>query len=109
MTKIINIHEDSFMFMTGVMSCLWHTLMHTPSNKVLPIFSCSLQLGPKICLLELTEELPHGFKGGHLLQILLHCACKSILLLWITDITPSVALWVTVIRALFLMKPFLQH
>jgi len=23
MTTVINIHKDSFMFMTGVMSCLW--------------------------------------------------------------------------------------
>jgi len=41
MTTVINIHEDSFMFMTGVMSCLWQcrvSLMHTPSNKVLPRF-----------------------------------------------------------------------
>jgi len=40
MTKVINIHKDSFMFMTGVMSCLWPchvSLMHTPSNKVLPL------------------------------------------------------------------------
>jgi len=39
MTTVINIHKDSFMFMTGVMSCLWQchlSLMHTPSNKVLP-------------------------------------------------------------------------
>jgi len=39
MTKVINIHKDSFMFMTGVMSCLWQchvNLMHTLSNKVLP-------------------------------------------------------------------------
>jgi len=39
MTTVIKIHKDSFMFMTGVMSCLWHchvSLMHTPSNKVLP-------------------------------------------------------------------------
>jgi len=38
MTTVINIHKDSFMFMTGVMSCLCHvSLMHKPSNKVLPI------------------------------------------------------------------------
>jgi len=39
MTTVINIHKDSFMFMTGVMSCLWQchvSLMHTSSNKVLP-------------------------------------------------------------------------
>jgi len=39
MTTVINIHKESFMFMTGVMSCLWQchvSLMHTPSNKVLP-------------------------------------------------------------------------
>jgi len=39
MTTVINIDKDSFMFMTGVMSCLWQShvsLMHTPSNKVLP-------------------------------------------------------------------------
>jgi len=38
MTTVINIHKDS-MFMTGVMTCLWQchvSLMHTPSNKVLP-------------------------------------------------------------------------
>jgi len=23
MTTVINIHKDTFMFMTGVMSCLW--------------------------------------------------------------------------------------
>jgi len=47
MTTVINIHKDSFMFMTGVMSCLWQcpswqwhvSLMHTPSNKVLPFYS----------------------------------------------------------------------
>jgi len=41
MTLNDNIHKHSFMFMTGVMSCLWHchvSLMHTPSNKVLPYF-----------------------------------------------------------------------
>jgi len=39
MTTVINIHKDSFMFMTGVMSCLWPchvSRMHKPSNKVLP-------------------------------------------------------------------------
>jgi len=39
MTTVINIHKDSFMFMTGVMSCLWQchvSRMHTPSNKVFP-------------------------------------------------------------------------
>jgi len=43
MTTVINIHKDSFMFMTGVMSCLWQwhdSLMHTPSNKVLPNQYC---------------------------------------------------------------------
>jgi len=38
MTTVTNIHKDSFMFMAGVMSCLWQchvSLMHTPSNKVL--------------------------------------------------------------------------
>jgi len=40
MTTVINIHKDSFMFMIGVMSCLLQchfSLMHTPSNKVLPM------------------------------------------------------------------------
>jgi len=62
MTTVINIHEDSFMFMTGVMSCSWQchvSLMHTPSNKVLPYFLVSAGLlwycriylqAPKHCL-----------------------------------------------------------
>ena len=36
---VINIHKDSFMLMTGVMSWLWRchiSLLDTPSNKVLP-------------------------------------------------------------------------
>jgi len=43
MTTVINIHKDSFMFMTGVMSCLWQchvSLMHTPSNKVFICLVC---------------------------------------------------------------------
>lgn len=39
MTNAINIHKDSFMSMTGVMSQLWQchvSLIHTPLNKVLP-------------------------------------------------------------------------
>jgi len=36
MTTVINIHKDSFMFMTGVMSCSWQchvSLMHTLQIK----------------------------------------------------------------------------
>lgn len=42
----------------------------------------------------------HGFKGTPLLQILLHCARKCILLQWITDITPSVAQWISIAKGL---------
>jgi len=28
MTTVINIHKESFMFMTGVTSCLWQSYAH---------------------------------------------------------------------------------
>lgn len=52
-----------------------------------------LQFGPKICLLGLMQELLYSFKGTQLLQILLHCARKCILLQWIMVMTPPVAQW----------------
>lgn len=42
------------------------------------IFRCPLQLGPKTCLVGMNQEL----QGAHLLQILLHCARKCILVCW---------------------------
>ncbi|MCI4388158.1 hypothetical protein PGIGA_G00082340 [Pangasianodon gigas] len=54
------------------------------------IFHCPLQLGPKACLLGIGQEFPFKFQGIHLLQILLYCARKCILVCWIIDQTPSI-------------------
>jgi len=38
MTTVINIHKDSFMFMTGVMSCLCQSYGHPFKQSVTSIF-----------------------------------------------------------------------
>jgi len=62
MTTVINIHKDSFMFMTGVMSSLWQchvSLLHTPSNKVLPFLPRATELHNGTSVFTMTHPLRH--------------------------------------------------
>lgn len=70
------------------------------------IFRCSLQIGPKTCVLGMSQELPSKFQGAHLLQILLHCARKCILVCWITDRAPSIAQWINTAKGLIPYEAF---
>lgn len=70
------------------------------------ICHCSLEIGPKTCLLGMNQELPSRFQGTHLLQILLHCARKCILVCWITDQVPSIAQWINTIKGLIPYEAF---
>lgn len=57
------------------------------------IFKRHLHLGARTCLLGLNDELPADFLNRDLLHILLHCARKCILALWITDKAPTLNQW----------------
>jgi len=54
----------------------------------------------------MSQELPSRFQETHLLQILLHCARKCILVHWITEQVPSIAQWINTIKGLIPYKAF---
>lgn len=76
------------------------------SRELEKIFSCTLQLGPESCLLGMNRELPLKSQGTCLLQILLHCARKCILVCWITDRAPSITQWINMARSLVPYEAF---
>ena len=57
------------------------------------IFKSHLQLSARTCLLGLEDELPADFHNRDLLHILLHCARKCIMALWISDKAPTLNQW----------------
>lgn len=103
--------------------CLWscpHILQFWESviDKLRLIFRYQLQLGARTCLLGLNDELPDNFRNRDLLHILLHCARKCIMVLWISDRVPSLSQWTQTIISIIPMeafstalknKPFLFH
>lgn len=85
--------------------CLWdcHYIQEFWNNilgEIDKIFGRPLQLNAGTCLLGILSfntKLLLKSRGILLLQILLHCARKCILLLWITDKPPSIAQWVGIV------------
>ena len=78
--------------------CLWscpyiQQFWSTIIQQFSIIFKCHLHLGARTCLLGLNEELPAGFRNRDLLDILLHCARKCIMVLWISDKAPTLTQW----------------
>lgn len=57
------------------------------------IFKRILLLSARTCLLGLTEELPAYLHNNSLLHILLHCAQKCILAVWISNKAPTLSQW----------------
>jgi len=63
MTTVINIHKDSFMFMTGVMSCLWQCHLSLISSAPSLLFHLSSLV--QIILVGLCHvRLPAWFGSG---------------------------------------------
>ena len=57
------------------------------------IFKRTLHLGARTCVFGLPDELPADLHNTKLLHILLHCARKCILLMWISDKPPTLQRW----------------
>lgn len=68
------------------------------------IFKCPLHIGSS--LLGLNNELPAVFKNRDLLHILLQCAQKCILVMWITDKAPTLNQWVHSVTSIIPLEAF---
>ena len=54
----------------------------------------------------LNDELPADLHNRDLLFILLHCARKSVLVLWISDKAPSLDQWLKIVSSITQFKAF---
>lgn len=95
----------------SLIHCLWscpliQQFWSTITQQFNVIFKRHLHLGARTCLLGLNDELPADFRNRDLLDILLHCARKCILTLWITDKAPTLTQWRQTVMSIIPLEAF---
>lgn len=76
-------------------------------TQIHSIFKRSLQLGAKMCILGLSDEIPLDPQNRDLLHILLYSAQKCILSRWIEEDPPTLNQWLCTVLDIIPLEAFL--